>query len=107
MLSGRSQMIRQHHMCNCRSFCSPVPKRPTQIEDVAHNPRRATSSPRSLSRMSSASRFSVQMRDVFVPAENVLADPAAEYIYRIRSGFILLQAGMGMGFIRDCISSMR
>src|SRR4029079_3782116 len=63
--------------------------------------------PRSLSRMSSASRFSVQMRDVFVPAENVLADPAAEYIYRIRSGFILLQAGMGMGLIRDCISSMR
>ena len=47
------------------------------------------------------------MRDVFVPAENVLADPAFEYINRIRSGFILLQAGMGLGLIRDCISIMR
>ena len=51
--------------------------------------------------------FSVQMRDVFVPAENVLADPAAGYIDRIRSGFILLQTGMGLGLIRDCIGIMR
>jgi alkylation response protein AidB-like acyl-CoA dehydrogenase len=51
--------------------------------------------------------FSVQMRDVFVATEDVLADPAAGYIERIRSGFILLQTGMGLGLIRDCIGIMR
>lgn len=51
--------------------------------------------------------FSVQLRDVFVPTENILADPAADYIKRIRAGFILLQAGMGIGLIRNCIDVMQ
>lgn len=51
--------------------------------------------------------FSVQLRDVFIPAENILADPARDYIRRIRAGFILLQAGMGLGLIRNCIDVMR
>lgn len=51
--------------------------------------------------------FAVQLRDVFVPAENVLADPAAAYIKRIRAGFILLQAGMALGLIRNCMDVMR
>lgn len=51
--------------------------------------------------------FSVQMRDVMVPDAHVLADPAPDYIKRIRAGFVLLQAGMGIGLIRDCIALMQ
>jgi alkylation response protein AidB-like acyl-CoA dehydrogenase len=51
--------------------------------------------------------FSVQLRDTFVPDAHVLADPIATYLPRIRAGFILLQAGMGLGLIRNCIDIMR
>jgi alkylation response protein AidB-like acyl-CoA dehydrogenase len=51
--------------------------------------------------------FTVQLRDVFVPELMVLADPIDGYIPRIRSGFILLQAGMAVGLIRSCIELMR
>ncbi|MBI1200985.1 MAG: acyl-CoA dehydrogenase [Rhodopseudomonas sp.] len=47
--------------------------------------------------------FCVQMRDVFVPESLVIADPAETYVKRIRAGFVLLQAGMAFGLIRDCI----
>lgn len=50
--------------------------------------------------------FAVQMRDVFIPDALVLADPVEDYIKRIRAGFVLLQAGMAFGLIRDCISLM-
>ncbi len=51
--------------------------------------------------------FSVQLRDVFVPDSWILADPADEYVKRIRAGFVLLQAGMAFGLIRDCIALMQ
>ncbi|MGA8611364.1 MAG: acyl-CoA dehydrogenase family protein [Xanthobacteraceae bacterium] len=51
--------------------------------------------------------FSVQLRDVVVPDSWVIADPADEYVKRIRAGFILLQAGMAFGLIRDCIRLMQ
>jgi alkylation response protein AidB-like acyl-CoA dehydrogenase len=51
--------------------------------------------------------FSVQMRDVIVPDSHVLADPAPDYVKRIRAGFVLLQAGMGIGLMRDCIALMQ
>jgi len=47
--------------------------------------------------------FAVQMRDVVVPESWVLADPVDSFIKRIRAGFILLQAGMAFGLIRDCL----
>jgi alkylation response protein AidB-like acyl-CoA dehydrogenase len=50
--------------------------------------------------------FAVQMRDVLIPDSFVIADPADEYIKRIRAGFVLLQAGMAFGLIRDCIRLM-
>ena len=46
------------------------------------------------------------MRDVIVPDACVLADPVDDYIKRIRAGFVLLQAGMAFGLIRDCIALM-
>jgi len=50
--------------------------------------------------------FSVHMRDVIVPDAFVLADPSDTFIARIRAGFVLLQAGMGIGLIRGCIALM-
>ena len=50
---------------------------------------------------------SVVFRDVFVPRSLVLADPAGPYIARIKTGFILLQTGMGLGLIRGCVELMR
>jgi len=50
--------------------------------------------------------FAVQMRDVVVPDSWVIADPADGYVKRIRAGFVLLQAGMAFGLIRDCIRLM-
>jgi alkylation response protein AidB-like acyl-CoA dehydrogenase len=51
--------------------------------------------------------FAVQMRDVMIPNALVLADPVDDYIKRIRAGFVLLQSGMAIGLIRDCISMMQ
>jgi hypothetical protein len=51
--------------------------------------------------------FAVQMRDVLIPDAHVLADPIDDYIKRIRAGFVLLQAGMAIGLIRDCIGMMQ
>ena len=51
--------------------------------------------------------YSVQLRDASIPDAWVLADPAQDYVKRIRAGFVLLQAGMAFGLIRDCIKLMR
>lgn len=50
--------------------------------------------------------FAVQMRDVMIPDALIIADPADDYVKRIRAGFVLLQAGMAFGLIRDCIRLM-
>ncbi len=47
--------------------------------------------------------YSAQFRDAFVPDAQILADPVDAYLKKIRAGFILLQAGMGIGLMRDCI----
>ena len=51
--------------------------------------------------------FAVQFRDVMIPDDDVLADPIEPYLKRIRTGFILLQAGMAFGLIRGSIDLMR
>ena len=51
--------------------------------------------------------FSVQFRDAFIADADVLADPIDLYVPRIRAGFILLQAGMAFGLIRNCIQLMK
>jgi alkylation response protein AidB-like acyl-CoA dehydrogenase len=50
--------------------------------------------------------FSVHLRDVIISDAFVLADPSDAFIARIRAGFVLLQAGMGIGLIRGCIALM-
>ncbi|MBR0798214.1 acyl-CoA/acyl-ACP dehydrogenase [Bradyrhizobium jicamae] len=56
--------------------------------------------------MDGTGTYSVQFRDVFVADELILAAPAAPFVKRIRAGFILLQTGMGLGLMRDCINIM-
>lgn len=57
--------------------------------------------------LGAARTFAVQLRDVFVPEANIIADPAVDYMQRIRGGFVLLQTGIGLGLIRGCIEAMR
>lgn len=57
--------------------------------------------------MDGTGTYAVQFRDVFVPDDLVIAAPAAPFVRKIRAGFILLQMGMALGLIRDCIAIMR
>jgi alkylation response protein AidB-like acyl-CoA dehydrogenase len=56
--------------------------------------------------MDGTGTYAVQFRDVFVPNHLILAERAGPFVKRIRAGFILLQTGMGLGLIRDCIAIM-
>lgn len=57
--------------------------------------------------MDGTGTYGVQFRDLFVPDELILADPAGPFVKKIRAGFILLQAGMALGLIKDCIKAMQ
>ncbi len=57
--------------------------------------------------MDGTGTYAVQLRDVFIPDDQVLAAPAMPFIRKIRAGFILMQMGMGLGLVRDCIEIMR
>jgi alkylation response protein AidB-like acyl-CoA dehydrogenase len=57
--------------------------------------------------MDGTGTYGVQFRDAFVPDELILAEKAAPFVKKIRAGFILLQNGMGLGLIRDCIAVMK
>src|ERR1700687_3227145 len=54
--------------------------------------------------MDGTGTYGVQFRDVVVPDDLVLAEPAGPFVKKIRAGFILLQMGMAIGLIRDCIA---
>jgi alkylation response protein AidB-like acyl-CoA dehydrogenase len=56
--------------------------------------------------MDGTGTYGVQFRDVFVSNNLILAEPAGPFVKKIRAGFILLQAGMAIGLIRDCIAIM-
>lgn len=57
--------------------------------------------------MGGTATCSVQIRDVFVPDDFILADPADEFLRRMRPGFTLLQCGMAAGIIKNCIDLMK
>lgn len=56
--------------------------------------------------MDGTGTYSVQFRDVFVSNAHILAELVGPFVRKIRAGFILLQTGMGLGLIRDCIAIM-
>lgn len=57
--------------------------------------------------MDGTGTYGVQVRDLFVPDDMVLAHDAMPFVKKMRAGFILLQAGMAIGLVRDCIAMMR
>lgn len=57
--------------------------------------------------MGGTATCNVQIKDVFVPDDYVLADPANAFIKKMRAGFILMQCGMAAGIIKNCIQLMR
>src|ERR1700751_6470509 len=56
--------------------------------------------------MDGTGTYGVQFRDAFVPDDLILAEQAAPFVKKIRAGFILLQLGMALGLIKDCINIM-
>jgi alkylation response protein AidB-like acyl-CoA dehydrogenase len=56
--------------------------------------------------MDGTGTYGVQFRDAFIPDDQILADQAGPFVKKIRAGFILLQAGMALGLIKDCIAIM-
>ncbi|MCR8550243.1 acyl-CoA/acyl-ACP dehydrogenase [Salipiger sp. P9] len=56
--------------------------------------------------MGGTATVNVQFRDVFIPDEQVIGDPAPAFIKRIRGGFVLLQCGMAAGMIKSAIDLM-
>jgi alkylation response protein AidB-like acyl-CoA dehydrogenase len=57
--------------------------------------------------MDGTGTFGVQFTDAFIPDDMVIAHDAMPFVKKIRAGFILLQAGMAIGIIRDCIEIMQ
>ncbi|PCD77396.1 acyl-CoA dehydrogenase family protein [Pseudothioclava arenosa] len=57
--------------------------------------------------MGGTATCNVQFRDVFVPDNFLLGDPAGSFVQRIRPGFTLLQCGMAAGIIKNCIELMK
>lgn len=53
--------------------------------------------------------FACQFKGLFVPDAEVLAHPAEAggFIDRIRPGFVLMQTGIALGLIEDCIAIVR
>lgn len=56
--------------------------------------------------MEGTGTYSVQCKDLFVGADDIVADPAKPLIARIRGGFVLLQCGIAAGVIQGAIDSM-
>jgi alkylation response protein AidB-like acyl-CoA dehydrogenase len=56
--------------------------------------------------MDGTGTYGAQFRDLFVSDDLILAEPAGPFVKNIRAGFILLQAGMALGLIKDCINIM-
>ena len=56
--------------------------------------------------MDGTGTYGVEFRDAFISDDMVLAHEAMPFVKKIRAGFVLLQAGMAIGIVRDCIEIM-
>ena len=57
--------------------------------------------------MDGTGTYGLMFKDVFIPDDMVLAHDAMSFVKKIRAGFVLLQSGMAVGIIRDCIEIMQ
>lgn len=60
----------------------------------------------SFSAMEGTGTYGLALKDHFVGAADVIADPARPYIARIRPAFVMLQCGMAAGVAQGAIDSM-
>jgi alkylation response protein AidB-like acyl-CoA dehydrogenase len=55
--------------------------------------------------MEGTGTYSVRLTNVFIGDDCIIADPMRPFIAKIRSAFVLLQCGMGLGVIQGAIDS--
>jgi len=60
----------------------------------------------SFSAMEGTGTYALRVKDLFVGADDTIADPAKPFIGRIRSAFVLLQCGMAVGVTQGAIDTM-
>lgn len=60
----------------------------------------------SFSAMEGTGTWGVRLKDHFIGAGEIMADPAKPYIARIRAAFVMLQCGMAVGVTQGAIDSM-
>ena len=60
----------------------------------------------SFSAMEGTNTWALRCTNLFIGADDLIADPARPFIARIRAGFILLQTGFGLGVVQGAIDSM-
>ncbi len=59
--------------------------------------------------MEGTGTYGVHLKNAWIPAEAVLAEPSAfeDYISRIKPGFLLMQIGMGLGLTQASLETIR
>jgi alkylation response protein AidB-like acyl-CoA dehydrogenase len=60
----------------------------------------------SFSAMEGTGTYALRLKDCFIGAADIIADPAKPYIARIRAAFVMLQCGMAVGITQGAIDSM-
>jgi len=60
----------------------------------------------SFSAMEGTGTWALRLKDHFIGAGEIIADPAKPYIARIRAAFVMLQCGMAVGITQGAIDSM-
>ena len=56
--------------------------------------------------MEGTGTYAVQCKDLFIGADDIVADPARPYIRNIRAAFVMLQCGIAAGIAQGAIDSM-
>lgn len=60
----------------------------------------------SFSAMEGTGTYAIRVKDLFIGADDLIADPAKPTIARIRAAFVMLQCGMAVGITQGAIDSM-
>ena len=56
--------------------------------------------------MEGTGTYAVQCKDLFIGADDIVADPARPFIRNIRAAFVMLQCGIAAGIVQGAIDSM-
>jgi alkylation response protein AidB-like acyl-CoA dehydrogenase len=61
----------------------------------------------SFSAMEGTGTWGLRLKDCFIAADEVMAEPAKPWVVGIRAAFVMLQCGMAFGLVQGAIDSMR